>query len=62
LQLHCVRSVDVQVAPVPFAPQYPWQQGTSVEHWAASGAHAGASQKQVVPAVQVIRFSNASSV
>lgn len=52
----------MQVAPVPFAPQYPWQQGTSVEHWAASGAHAGASQKQVVPAVQVIRFSNASSV
>lgn len=37
----------MQVAEDALSPQYPWQQGTSVEQSAPSGAQDGASQKQV---------------
>jgi hypothetical protein len=62
LQLHCDGSVDVHVNEDVLSPQYPWQQGTSVEHGEASGEQDGASQKQDVPAAQGTRASNASSV
>jgi hypothetical protein len=47
LQVHCDGSVEVHVAPDPFAPQYPWQQGTSVEHGLARLAQVSTSQKQL---------------
>ncbi len=60
MQLHCVVSIDVHVADDALSPQYPWQQGTSVEHAEPSGEQDGASQKQEPPDAQEISCSNAS--
>lgn len=56
----------MQVAEDTLLPQYPWQQGTSVEHAAPSAAQDGTSQKQVALVGGLVvphghRFSSASS-